>query len=517
MFNRKQYKLLSGGTLMLNLVKHHVAEMLETLQEAINQLPNGDITHDEVISFIYSINNILAKESAECASVGEKLIKSLKLPQETIMTVFAEYIDLFNSVPTQYKVLFLPYYESTWDSLESVWEAFVADPMFITQITIMPIRRNTGNGNTTEVYKDYLTPKGIPQVPYTQYDIEKDKPDIVFINQPYDGVNFPQFESTVIKPNVGLLVYIPYYMHFHRSVKEKDFTEAVQFFTELPGHNTADLYITNGSTFMKAYQKYSKNGHKMVALGSPKADYLHKNKNNFPRHPAWEKRIKDRTTFMLNTHYEALTVTDKYNNTTAWLSHLIDYISKDEKLALIWRPHPVTFMFLDNTPEPMKNLLNKLRNGDIPQIILDETENAISAFMYCDAVLSEYSSLITASVYLDKPTFCLNMNPLEYHENPAKYYEPKYSKLLSKTKKAKLGDLTMHTALPSSGAAKYLMKGETVEEMMYRKPLFEFIEAIKRGEDPKAELRSAFLKELLVNLDGKCGSSILSYIKENYL
>ena len=33
--------------------------------------------------------------------------------------------------PTKYKALFLPYYDNTWESMRSVYEAFSRDPQFI--------------------------------------------------------------------------------------------------------------------------------------------------------------------------------------------------------------------------------------------------------------------------------------------------------------------------------------------------------------------------------------------------
>lgn len=509
---------------MLNMVKREVAQMLETLLEAMEQMLIGNISIGEVEHFIKSINNEVKSESEEFVLTGEKLIHVLKLFLENnndvniraINKIYKSYIKLFNDLPTQYKVVFLPYYESTWDSLESVWEAFKNDPAFITQITITPINRNIG-AETKMIYKDYLTPKGIPHVPYDVYSFEKDKPDIVFTNQPYDGVSLPKFMSQNIRPHVGMLVYIPYFTYMHTNYSQADYIKELERYTELSVHDAADLIITNGIVFNNAFKKRSKNGYKMIALGSPKNDLLFKCKNSisgYNKFPEWEKKIKGKITFMLNTHYDSLFDCNKLNNTPAWLTYLIDYIKNDGELALIWRPHPLTFDFLDKMPQSLRKLFDMIRSGRINNIILDESENASSAFMYCNAVLSEWSSLISSSIILDKPTFSLHLDPFLYQENQKNYYDPRYDGLIKKSKQIVKGSTTYHAVLPSVGAEKHLQSDETVDEIMYRKPLIDFINAIKAGEDPKGELRKHYIDEHAANPDGTCGKAILKHIKK---
>ena len=49
------------------------------------------------------------------------------------------------------------------------------------------------------------------------YDLNAHKPDIVYIHNPYDGINFvtsvdPRFYSTELKKHTDMLVYVPYYI-----------------------------------------------------------------------------------------------------------------------------------------------------------------------------------------------------------------------------------------------------------------------------------------------------------------
>ena len=507
---------------MLNAVKRQVIPMLETLREAIEQMLSGNLSIDEVEIFIKSINRELANESEDFAITGDKLINALKqfinnndsLKIKPIEDTYESYIRIFNNIPTQYKVVFLPYYESTWDSLESVWEAFKNDPLFITQITIIPINRNIGTDHKI-IYKDYLSEKGIPHVHYEIYNFEKDKPDIVFINQPYDGVNIEKFMSHNIRSHVGMMVYIPYAAYMHVNFPKEKHIDEMKRHTELPIHNFSDMIITGGITFANAFKKISKNGYKIIVLGSPKYDLLYKqlkNKAGYNNKTEWEIKINGKITFMLNTRYESLHAHDVLNNTPAWFTYLINFIKNDDNLALIWRPHPLTFNFLDKITQPLKKLFDMIQSGRIENIILDDSENASSAFMYSNAVLSELSSLISSSIYLNKPTFSLHLDPMLYHKNQQLYFDPKYDDIIRKANKIVKGRISYHQALPSVGAKKHLLTGETVDETMYRKPLIDFINAIKAGEDPKSELRKIYIEEHNANPDGTCGKAIKEYV-----
>lgn len=67
--------------------------------------------------------------------------------------------------PNKYKALFLPYYDNTWETMKSVYEAFSKDPLFETEVVIMPIIRNTNEGPKF-IWEDYLTRSGIPNTHY---------------------------------------------------------------------------------------------------------------------------------------------------------------------------------------------------------------------------------------------------------------------------------------------------------------------------------------------------------------
>ena len=55
--------------------------------------------------------------------------------------------------PNRYKALFLPYYDNTWESMRSVYEAFSEDKLFETEVVIIlsfeiPMRVQNSSGKT---------------------------------------------------------------------------------------------------------------------------------------------------------------------------------------------------------------------------------------------------------------------------------------------------------------------------------------------------------------------------------
>ena len=530
---------------MLNKIMKHIRPMLDTIAEAIEYLitlevNNSDRMIADIKEFITAINDVIIKDTgksgdsnhsniATAVAAGEKLSEILEQYYssngiEEILTTLQEYRSAIEHIPVKYKAVFLPYYDNTWDSLESVYEAFSADPLFETEIVIIPILRNTPTG-AKHVYEDFLTPQGIPNTNYNDYDFATDQPDIVFFNNPYDGVNYPKFQTKNIKPFVQFLVYIPYYLYMHEYTHPSEMPQVLSVRAELPGHDSADVFVVHGESFYNSFAFASRNGKKMVALGNPKSDYLYKRmmSNDWPRYNEWDTAVKGRTTFLLNTHYSSFFSNPHpflvSSSMKSWLRFLFELVISDENLALIWRPHPQMFLMLDSLVGEWKQLYQDCISmvDNCERIVLDRTSNVISAFMYCDAVISEYSSIMSEAVCLDKPVFMCGLETREYRENYKEYYSPEYSDTLKQTRSADSGNLTLYNALPCSGADSFLLENESVDEIIYQKPLRNFIYQIKEGIDNKGDLRRAYRKQLLNNYEGSCGKAICDYMKSKVI
>ena len=116
-----------------------------------------------------------------------------------------------------YKVVFMPYKASMWDSLESVWMA--ADKDKRCEAVVVPItyyELDSNRNPAKKVNEREGFPEYVPVVNDEEYDLENDRPDIIYIHNPYDDTNLvtrveSRYYSWNLKKYCERLVYIPYY------------------------------------------------------------------------------------------------------------------------------------------------------------------------------------------------------------------------------------------------------------------------------------------------------------------
>jgi CDP-glycerol glycerophosphotransferase (TagB/SpsB family) len=455
--------------------------------------------------FLDSIEKAVEDESLEALEASKRLRQDLEnhgdpRGKKSLKKSLIKFMNTVKAIPVQYKVVFLPYYENTWDSLESVYEAFVKDPMFVTEIVIVPVKRNTTAG-FKHVYNDYLTPKGIPNTHYDSYNFESDQPDFVFYNNPYDGVNYEKFASHVVKRNAGCMVYVPYYLYCQFHLDESRIKKHVETVSELPGHNNADIIVAQCDSFYETLGKKSRNADKMVVLGNPKVDYIIKRKDNndWVRYPQWEKIIKGKTVFMLNTHYSLLGI-DRYNTD---IDHIFNTVIEHTDTALIWRPHPQSFLMLSGIEKQGREDFNRwLKLPEMcERIIIDQTENVMSAFMYSDALFTQFSSIMTQwLVANDGPLF-----RLDYDTRPDNTMDENNLDLY---------DCVYHYINEEINENERY-RWDSMSNALKKEQLNVFFDDVKNNINKYHALREKYKKQVFGETDSGCGERIVEYIKKS--
>ena len=125
---------------------------------------------------------------------------------------------LADQCQTEYKIVFLPYKASMWDSMESVYLAAKDRDDVICQIVPIPyFNKDENNTKIEKVYEgDYLK-REYDILDYREYHIEEEQPDIIFIHNPYDNWNKvteidTAYFSANLKKTGAVLVYLPYFL-----------------------------------------------------------------------------------------------------------------------------------------------------------------------------------------------------------------------------------------------------------------------------------------------------------------
>lgn len=251
-----------------------------------------------------------------------------------------------------YKVVFMPYKASMWDSLESVWMA--ADKDDRCEAIVVPITYYELDSNQNPVKKvnerDEF-PKYVPFVNDEEYDLEKDRPDIIYIHNPYDDTNAitrveSRYYSWNLKRYCERLVYIPYYKWVD-GVSSTVFRSAMYYadYTVQSSDDAVERCIDASPEYAKSLgletvgvRNAMKN--KLINLGSPEVDKVVSLSEHALEMPEkWKGKIRnDKVNVVYNTTIDEIFESRSLEK----IRHTLSYFkANSDKVFVIWRPHPL--------------------------------------------------------------------------------------------------------------------------------------------------------------------------------
>lgn len=439
-------------------------------------------------------NKILEKTREQCGRMaretGTELKKEIK---KTIRMVETAKQEVRTRLPVKWQALFLPYKVSMWTALESIWKAAEEDPDCETIVMPIPFYELDSSGRPVRVCceKDQF-PAYVPVIDYREYSIEQNRPELIFIHNPYDEYNlvtrvFEQFYSSHLKAFTECLVYSPYFTYnlYTKGVSDKWFL--------LPAVLHSHKVIVQSEKVKRVFsENYGFEANKFLPTGSPKLDAVTgKEKAPVPMPQEWEAKLRGRKkVFLLNTHMSYFVALTNYAKTIpSGVNYGIRYhreilrtfLEDHPECGLIWRPHPL-----------MKAVMNKDYAGD-PDFeeslaFLEEMEEALlrsencvidksgdysAAFAHSDGLISTYSSLIQEYMATGKPVLIFQTKQTEEAARQAFVnLRCNYFRFLP-------------------------------DNVSFR----DFVEMVMRGEDPKKEERMKAIHSAFANLNGTAGET----------
>lgn len=394
-----------------------------------------------------------------------------------------------NSIPRTYRVAFLPYKASMWDSLESIWREFAADKDCETSIVAIPYYEADRITNKWEYcYDGELFEADIPIVDFNDYNLKLKKPDLVFVHNPFDKFNTvttvnPIYYSEELKKYCGKLVYVPYYVN-------PGFISAS--YNKLPLLYRSD-YIIVQSYMAKETCKEFPYYDNVLALGSPKFDkIIELDKQNVSAPEEWNVNLKDKKCLLLNTTIEDFLESDNY---------IIDKLYSVFKVALsrndiviVWRPHPLLYATIKalrpEYADKYKALVDYYINNNVG--VYDKTADISRAVAVSDAYIgSYYSSVIALYEVINKPVFKIN-NKLKYEDSMLK------TKNKAKPEEVfmKLNNRDFYGCYESE---KYILE-DFIDDLVLNR-----LDVIKKKQMEEEA-------GLAANLDGSCGRKVYEYL-----
>lgn len=307
-----------------------------------------------------------------------------------------------------YKVVFMPYKASMWDSLESIWMA--ADKDERCEALVVPITYYELDSNKNPIKKVNerdIFPEYVNAVNDEEYDLENDLPDIIYIHNPNDDRNLitrvdSRYYSWNLKKFCEKLVYVPYYKwvdgvsstSFKSAMYHADYIlqssdDAVKRCIEA-SPEYANILGMDAASVRKSMKK------KLINLGSPEVDkVLSLSKENVTMPDDWRgKVIKSRVNVVYNTTLDEIfefRTFDKVKET------LVFFKKNSEKAFVIWRPHPLmrqslVSMFPDLVDE-YDEIMSEFISGDYG--VLDANPSMHYAMFWSDMYYGYKTSSMT--------------------------------------------------------------------------------------------------------------------------
>lgn len=419
---------------MNNNEKKQIVELLITIKSAFEYALENMNKSIEYIGLSYeglqSIFNFfkLKEDNNFMDKIGKIIVEIEKfdsLSEEEKISFLKEGIKEVESLVEEVekyrkiKALFLPYKASMWTSLESVWKAANEDKDCEAVVMPIPYHEIDSEENMSKLcYEGEEYPDYVPITKFWKYDISKEKPDMIFIHNPYDDANTltrvpEEYYSRNLRKYTDELIYIPYYTIYCYS---KLPNEPI-FNINVPANYYADKIIVENDEVKKQFEKEEINRGKVVALGSPKFDAIYNARENSEKNKwKYAEVAKGKKVFLL------ITTLSVYVTETAsifrLMEELFNKIIKRNDSILIWRPHPLEQKWIENSIPELSGLYNEIREyfDKYPNTFLDLSAEYTSTLLNADGIFSTGSSLVNEIEAMGKPLYLISKSPESYNQ-----------------------------------------------------------------------------------------------------
>lgn len=382
-----------------------------------------------------------------------------------------------DDIKIRLEVVFMPYKVSMWDCLESIWRAADEDPECDAYVVPIPYYdRNSDHCVEKFHYEGGEYPDYVPIVHYETYDLEEHKPDVIYIHNPYDDLNYvtsvnPRFYSWRLKKHTDMLVYVPYFVAGYYSSVSSVKKHIFSCFTH------ADLVVVQSENQKRLFSLNGVSDEKMAALGNPKADYIINVMPDIEIPKEWSDITAGKKVFLLNS---SITKTINDNHWVEEMLAIIGLFRSEHNIVLLWRPHPLLRTSIkamcSYKLKDFDYIMSALR--DMENVIIDENSLAYSSMKLADAMISDYSSLVMQYSLTGKPVL-LTVGSSKYKECKEVCFDY---------------------------FSNYFVKdGVTVSE---------FVNRIMNDMDTRKEKRLKEVNQSLVNADGGCGCKVHRFVCE---
>lgn len=292
-------------------------------------------------------------------------------------------------VGKHFRILFCPYKEEMWDSMETIYESAKED--VDTTAEIMPIPYFKLQNLSPQKIALEFADKSC----YFPHILNDDW-DVIMIHYPYDQRNTitrPILTSYMLKFFCRKLVFVHYAVVGKRDWKEEEVL--------LPAIANADLCIFESyrhAERVKAILEAHNVHNDIVGWGSAKYDNLDCY-YELPRN--WKKHTEGKKIILLNTSIIPY-MSHRYK--IVQVENILKDLMSREDVCVWWRPHPLYEQaIITHRPEELEKYRELKELVKCSRHILDETDGLHRAIAMSDELVSDKSSVVTLYEHTGKP------------------------------------------------------------------------------------------------------------------
>lgn len=378
--------------------------------------------------------------------IGE-LVESAKSGQPVdiadVMALLDEITEAFlisatNNIHDRKEVLFITNKASHWSAFDEVWRREMENED--SDVYVMPVpyySRSAGGGRANEYYEGEDYPDYLEIIDYRKYNIKNRYPDVIYIQNPYDGYNYttctaPEYFSSNLRTHTEKLIYIPWFKLDEPEDGNEKAKKVMEYYCSMPGPVNADVtYVQSEATraaYIECLTDFAGEVTRAVweekikvsditVEDTVKREALLRKEEYFKRIPeSWKKALYnkngERKKILLYNTNIAVMVQYGVNTLEKIRTNLNLLECYQDNILLIWRPHPLLIDALEAShPELKEEYISLVTEYcDAGWGIYDDTQDSEYAINICDAYYGDSDSIAHTCETMKKPVMIQNVN-----------------------------------------------------------------------------------------------------------
>ena len=315
-------------------------------------------------------------------------------------------------------LVFMPYKVSMWDCMESIWRAAIKDKRCMVYVVPVAYFEKKEDGSLKEWHYDLQDfPANINAVDYRSFIMDKVKPDIIFVHNPYNEKNRatsidPAYYSHNLRHYAKKLVYVPYFVASKRWPYNHAWTPLYEDMDYIIVQKEDMEIAPEPGTHLEDEEKHllseSIPEEKILPLGSPKLDRIFYCETHKRTPRKWRDIIRGRKVILYNTGMNG--ISEHNMMFVRKMEYIFSLFQQRNDVVLLWRPHPMIEQSLNYAHPDVREKYFELKKRFLDEKIgiYDVSHDVEMAMAHADAYLGESSSsLVGMFGYAGKPIFLI--------------------------------------------------------------------------------------------------------------